>query len=44
MTEISPPAGFLTIQSPGPFTTVQDLGRSGFLASGFSPSGAHGRF
>lgn len=44
MTEISPPAGFLTIQSSGPFTTVQDLGRGGFLASGFSPSGANGRF
>lgn len=44
MTEISPPAGFLTIQSPGPFTTVQDLGRGGFLASGFSPSGAMDAF
>ena len=40
MTQNPPPAGFLVIQSPGPLTTVQDLGRSGFLASGFSPSGA----
>lgn len=40
MTQNPSPAGFLVIQSPGPLTTVQDLGRSGFLASGFSPSGA----
>ncbi|MDR3313828.1 MAG: biotin-dependent carboxyltransferase family protein [Oscillospiraceae bacterium] len=30
----------LTIQSPGMLTTVQDAGRFGWMASGFSPSGA----
>jgi antagonist of KipI len=30
----------ILVQSPGPFTTVQDLGREGFGAIGVSPSGA----
>jgi biotin-dependent carboxylase-like uncharacterized protein len=30
----------LKILSPGPLTTVQDAGRFGWMASGFSPSGA----
>jgi biotin-dependent carboxylase-like uncharacterized protein len=30
----------MTITGAGPFTTVQDRGRFGFMASGFSPSGA----
>jgi len=30
----------ILVQSPGPFTTVQDLGREGFGALGVSPSGA----
>ena len=30
----------ILVQSPGPFTTVQDLGREGFGPLGVSPSGA----
>jgi biotin-dependent carboxylase-like uncharacterized protein len=30
----------LTVIDPGPLTTVQDLGRTGYLDAGFSPSGA----
>ena len=30
----------IQVQSPGLFTTVQDLGRSGFGPMGLSPSGA----
>ncbi|MDR3051966.1 MAG: biotin-dependent carboxyltransferase family protein [Oscillospiraceae bacterium] len=30
----------MTILAPGPLTTVQDLGRTGWLAAGFCPSGA----
>lgn len=30
----------IQILSPGPLTTVQDLGRHGFMKDGFSPSGA----
>lgn len=32
------------VTQPGPFTTVQDLGRRGFFASGIPPSGAMDRF
>src|SRR5467141_2589141 len=30
----------IQVQAPGPFTTVQDLGREGFGPMGISPSGA----
>lgn len=30
----------IQILSPGPLTTVQDLGRHGYMKDGFSPSGA----
>jgi len=30
----------IQVQAPGPFTTVQDLGREGFGPLGISPSGA----
>ena len=29
----------VTVNKPGICTTVQDLGRRGYLGSGFSPSG-----
>ena len=32
------------IISPGMLTTVQDLGRCGYMASGFQQSGAMDRF
>src|ERR1700722_11477008 len=33
----------IEVLSPGPFTTVQDLGRPGYAALGVSPSGAADR-
>ena len=32
--------GRIQIESPGPLTTVQDLGRIGYMDSGFPQSGA----
>jgi biotin-dependent carboxylase-like uncharacterized protein len=37
------PGRHLDVLAPGPFTTVQDLGRSGYAAVGVSPSGAADR-
>lgn len=34
----------LEVVEPGIFTTIQDLGRKGYFASGIPPSGAMSRF
>ncbi|MBW1945139.1 MAG: allophanate hydrolase, partial [Deltaproteobacteria bacterium] len=35
--------GVLEVIEPGIFTTIQDLGRKGFFASGIPPAGAMDR-